>query len=90
MAVLTSGQPNILVDDSGCPRITEFGLAGSGIGLTEHPLRGRPDEGLNITSPWAAPETLKWDKRRSKEADVFSFAMVMVEVYSRYLPWLDH
>jgi len=82
---LTSGQPNILVDDSGCPRIKGFGFAivvqnegsiGDARGEHGHTLR------------WTAPEILNEEGTRSREADVFAFAMVMVEVRCRYPPWL--
>lgn len=76
--VLTHGQPNILVDAAGHARIAGFGLAtvtrnrdSSGSGLS--------DQGL--TTQWLAPEILYGDNGSySKQADVFSFAMVMIEV----------
>ena len=86
--VLTPGQSNILVDDSGCPRITDFGstiVAPDGdqdsLPTTE------PDH--DHTGRWTAPEILMEEGTRSKETDVFSFAMVMVEVRCRHPSWLD-
>ena len=74
--ILTSGQPNILVDDTGHVRIADFGLAR----LTQNPYT------LPDTSPhrgyspqWTAPEVLE-EKPHTKQADIFSFAMVMIEV----------
>ena len=74
--VLTSWQLNILVDDSGCARIADFGLAKVTQNL----------DSMRSTSPqnghsarWTAPEVLK-EGTCSKEADIFSFAMVMIEV----------
>jgi serine/threonine protein kinase len=65
-------QPNILVDASGRARITDFGLAQDIIG------------GISIaegqSARWTAPEVSAEEERPSKEADIFSFAMVMVEV----------
>ena len=84
--VLTSGQPNILVDDSGCPRITDFGLVV--VAQNQDSIwdtRGDPRQ----TVRWTAPEILSKKRTFSEEADVFSFAMVMVEVRCRYSPWLD-
>ena len=75
--VLTAGQPNILVDDAGCPRITDFGLA-----MVVHDKdssQSAPDE-RGHTIRWTAPEILSGEGTRSKAADVFSFAMVMIEV----------
>ena len=69
-AVLTSYQPNILIDNSGRARVTEFGLAGV--------TQSAPHQHVH-TARWAAPEVLN-EAPRSKEADIFSFAMVMIEV----------
>ena len=76
---LTPTQPNILVDDSGSALIADFGLA---------MVAQNPDSTLRIsrqrgyTPQWTAPEILK-DGMHSKEADIFSFAMVMIEVRHR-------
>ena len=64
------------MDDSGCALIADFGLA---------IVTKTPDSILNIarqrghTPRWTAPEILN-DGIYSKEADIFSFAMVMIEV----------
>jgi len=75
---LTCIQPNILVDDSGRARITDFGLA---------TMPRDPDSKRAFfddqTVQWTAPEILNDCGTYSKEADVFSFAMVMVEVRCR-------
>lgn len=86
MIVLISGQPNILVDDSGCPQITDFGLAM--VAQTQDSIRSLQGE-HGHTARWTAPEILNERGTHSKEADVFSFAMVMVEVRRRYWPQLD-
>ena len=76
--VLTSGQPNILVDDAGCPRITDFALPM--FPFDKDPPESPTDE-LNHTIRWTAPEVLGGNETcTSKAADVFSFAMVMIEV----------
>ena len=64
------------MEDSGRVRVTDFGLAK----LTKimHSSRSASHQG-GLTMLWAAPEV--WEMGDySKEADVFSFAMVMIEV----------
>jgi len=74
--VLTLGQPNILMDDSGHAHIAEFGLAT----LTQNPDSMQSTTLQHShTARWAAPEVLS-EGTYSKEADIFSFAMVMIEV----------
>ena len=78
--MLTPSQSNVLVDVTGHARLTDFGLAlvtqypGS-IGSTffEHGQSAR----------WIAPEILEDRGTYSKEADVFSFAGVAIEVSCR-------
>ena len=74
--MLTRVQPSILVDVTGHARITDTGLATvtnsldfsqSSSGKQRHVTR------------WTAPEILNEEGSYSKEADVFSFAMIMVE-----------
>lgn len=70
-----TAQPNILVDDSGQARITDFGLAT----IPQDPASKRAfhdDQSVR----WTAPEILGNIGSHSKEADVFSFAMVVIEV----------
>ena len=69
-------QPNILVDNSGCVRIADFGLAAITQNVGSIPSASRHH---GHTARWAAPEILN-EGRCSREADVFSFAMVMIEV----------
>jgi len=73
---LTCVQPNILVDAAGHARITDFCLATvtTGIGSELNTLCQH-----DHTTRWTAPEVLN-EGPDSKKADVFSFAMVMVEV----------
>ena len=76
---LTPGQPNVLVDDAGHARIADFGLAT----LTQNPFSIETPSAQRGYSPrWTAPEVLD-EKPYSKEADIFSFAMVMIEVRHR-------
>lgn len=70
-------QPNILVDASGNARITDFGLAS----VARDPssvASNSPDSGYTVR--WTAPEIFHGPTTASKEADVFSFAMVVFEV----------
>ena len=72
--ILTPGQPNVLVDAAGRARITDFGLA-QDLDAIQSALN---DQGRTVR--WTAPEILNEEGTFSKEADVFSFAMVMIEV----------
>jgi serine/threonine protein kinase len=72
---LTLQQPNVLIDDSGHARIADFGLAT----VTQNIDSGSASYQHGHTARWTAPEVLEGGIY-SKEADVFSFAMVMIEV----------
>jgi serine/threonine protein kinase len=75
-------QPNILVDHTGQARITDFGLAT----VTQNLESIRTASGeQGYTARWTAPEILNEEGTYSKEADVFSFAMVMIEVRHRWV-----
>ena len=80
--ILTStDQPNIFVDATGHGMITDCGLAM----VTQHldSIWGAPDEhGDSIR--WIAPEMLDNRGTFSKEADAFSFAMVVIEVRCKF------
>ena len=65
------------MDASGNARITDFGLAMVTQDLDS--LRGGSDE-CGDGARWIAPEILDNRGMYSKEADVFSFAMVTIEV----------
>ena len=80
--VLTLSQLNILVDAPGRARITDFGLAT----VTKHLDSIRTtsdDQGHSVR--WTAPEILNEQGTYSKKADVFSFAMVTIEVRHGWL-----
>ena len=78
--VLTSNQSNVLVDTTGRARITGFGLAMVTQNLDS--MRNAPAE-HGHSARWIAPEILDDQGTFSKEADVFSFAMVTIEVCRR-------
>ena len=68
----TPVQPNILVDLTGRARITDFG--------PEVVTQYLTSDDNGHTPRWTAPEILNEQGTYSKEADIFSFAMVMIEV----------
>ena len=74
-------QPNILVDATGHAMITDCGLAMVTQNLGS--IRDAPDE-YGHSARWIAPEILDNRGTFSKEADVFSFAMVVIEVRCRF------
>jgi serine/threonine protein kinase len=65
------------VDGGGHAQITDFGLARVTQNL-DSVRSAIEDQGH--TARWTAPEILSDEGPHSKEADVFSFAMVMIEV----------
>ena len=75
--MLTPKQQSILVDNSGRARIADFGLAtvtrrlGSVVSVLDE---------YQLTARWTAPEILNDQGPYSKEADIFSFAMVTIAV----------
>ena len=83
--VLTHSQLNIFVDDSGGAHIADFGLAKVTQNL-DSMRSASPQNGHSAR--WTAPEVLK-EGTCSKEGDIFSFAMVMIEVRHGYPPRAD-
>ena len=67
---------------SGHARLTDFGLASVVRGL--HSVNLTPVQGY--TQRWAAPEVIKTGDKNTREADVFSFAMVVIEVGHQAFP----
>lgn len=70
------GQPNILVDNSGRVRLADFGLATVAQNPNSMQIASLQH---GYTPGWTAPEVLNTEAC-SKKADVFSLAMVMIEV----------
>ena len=66
-----------MVDESGNARITDLGLAS--IVRDPHSMRSSLDED-SYTTRWCAPEILLGEQPASKESDIFSFGMVVIEV----------
>ena len=79
--ILTPNQPTVLADTTGRARITDCGLAVVTRNLDS--IRSAPDEHRDSTQ-WTAPEILANRGIFSKEADVFSFAIVLIEVRYRF------
>ena len=71
---------NVLIDKNDHARLTDFGLAS--INREENSTLSPQDRGAAGTTTWAAPEILEGGAV-SKEGDVFTFAMVTVEVCTR-------
>ena len=86
---MTRVQPNILIDGNHRAQLTDFGLATVTQNLDS--IRSTSEHGGH-TARWTAPEILNDVGTYSKEADVFSFAMVMIEVRQGRIiltgPWL--
>ena len=83
-ALTTFCQPNILVDHNGNARLTDFGLASVVRGLNSVLVT----KVKGYTEAWAAPEVLEKGDKATPEADIFSFAMVVIEVGPRVSPHL--
>ena len=76
-------QANILVDHIGRARITDFALARPSC---DRGSARRATETRDYYTRWTAPEVLEDMEPPTKEADIFSFSMVMVEVRHRHAP----
>ena len=68
-----------MVDASGRACITDFGLT------RNQDTVGGIHGTTGGTARWTAPEILEERRSWSKEADVFSFAMIMIEVRLRMI-----
>ena len=76
----TNPKANILIDKDGRARLTDFGL--TSIIRGEYSVASPQETQITSTTTWAAPEILGGD-HVSKEGDIFTFAMVAVEVRAR-------
>ena len=78
IVVLTPGKSSILIDNFGRARIANFGLAT--VTQNRDSIGSEPGD-HNPGGRWIAPEILHcYQGSCSKPADVFSFAMVIIEV----------
>ena len=91
ITLILLSQANIVVDRSGCARLTEYGLA---------PINTDPrftvvmTPGAAGTSWWLAPEIITPTRKgaampvmESKPADIFAFAMLAAEVFTGKVPF---
>ena len=69
-------QPNILVDRGGRALLADFGLASIVYGMNS--VHATKSQGYTVR--WAAPEILKRADKITREADIFAFGMVVIEV----------
>lgn len=70
-------QPNILIDGDGHACLADFGLAS-----VAHGNNSIATHAHGYTARWTAPEILRGPQQVTREADVFSFGMVVMEVSS--------
>ena len=75
---MTFDQPNVLIDHVGHARLADFGFASVVRGMNSVLVT----EVQGYTARWAAPEVLESGDKNTREADVFVFGMVVIEVHS--------
>lgn len=77
-------QTNVLIDDRGAPRLSDFGLS---VILAEHSQSFRQQSTTKTGTPrWMSPELFDDDQEKSKrtcKSDMWAFACLVVEVCSR-------
>ena len=78
--ISVNSKGNILIDKDGHARLMDFRLAS--IIREEYPTVSPQESSAENTTTWAAPEILRGGPV-TKEGDVFTFAMVAVEVRTR-------
>jgi len=78
-AVLTYSQPNIFIDITGHAQITDLSLA-TIIQDTDSLANTTYHQGH--APRWTAPEILWFGSPANKKSDVFSFGMVIIEVWN--------
>ena len=80
-ALTTLDQPNILVNKNGRALLADFGLASIVYGMNS--VHATKSQGYTVR--WAAPEILQRADKITREADIFAFGMVVIEVGLRAL-----
>ena len=74
--LISSYQSNVLISRRGRARLTDFGFTSVVRGLNSVLV----PELQGCTLRWAAPEVIRGEGRSTQEADIYSFAMVVIEV----------
>ncbi|KAG8947070.1 hypothetical protein FRC03_001202 [Tulasnella sp. 419] len=78
-------QSNILVDDEGHARITDFGLSRI---MEEGHSGWTTSTGISGTHRWMAPELLLTERSNpTTEADVYSVTLLVLEIYTGKIPF---
>ena len=62
---------NVLISQYGAPGLTDFGIAGRGIGQDDH------DDDVGVSVPWAPPEILYGQSNGDRRSDVYSLAATL-------------
>lgn len=75
---------NILIDEGGHARLTDFGL--TSVVRRDTSSLSIQNLGATNATAWAAPEILQGGGS-TMEGDVFSFAMVVIEVCAMGIPF---
>ena len=65
---------NVLIDSQLCAKVTDFGLSAKKYGASGTPY-------------WMAPELLRRKSINTAESDIYSFGIVVYEIYSRKVPY---
>jgi serine/threonine protein kinase len=76
---------NVLVDDHGVPKITDFGIARAH-GPSDT-LAGSSDMALAGTIEWMAPELFKKPPEFSAASDTYALGILFFEILTRETPW---
>ncbi|KAG9078980.1 hypothetical protein FRC06_008018, partial [Ceratobasidium sp. 370] len=77
---------NVLMSNDNTPLFTDFGNALLMHGAT---LQFTKTTSLGITHRYTAPEILKGDSRYSTKADIYAFAMLVLEIVTGRAPFAD-
>eukprot|EP00020_Sapocribrum_chincoteaguense_P002256 CAMPEP_0170752440 /NCGR_PEP_ID=MMETSP0437-20130122/11969_1 /TAXON_ID=0 /ORGANISM="Sexangularia sp." /LENGTH=1509 /DNA_ID=CAMNT_0011091509 /DNA_START=9 /DNA_END=4538 /DNA_ORIENTATION=- len=74
---------NVLIDEDGAAKLTDFGMSRDQEEGAEYVQQTKTNTG---PLKWMAPEQMK-ERIVSSKADMYSFGLVMWEMYSRSEPW---
>ncbi|KAF9789636.1 kinase-like domain-containing protein [Thelephora terrestris] len=77
--------PNVLIDHTGHARLTDFGFTSVVRGVNSVLVT----EVQGYSARWAAPEVLENGDQNTREADVFAFGMIVIEVFTGSHPFSE-